>query len=471
MIKHIHKILSAVLLICAISGFSGCANQQPPSGGEDDKVPPRIKYLYPRPNTVNFSGNEITLEFDEYVDRRSFIDAFFVTPKPKGTLSYDWSGKEVTVEFEKGLEKNKTYLFVIGKVFKDVRNNPIGSPIQFAISTGPAIDKGKISGKVFGENFDRTFVFAYKQKPGEENNIDPEKNPPDYIMPVSTDGSYSFENLSAGKYRLFTVFDGDLNGLYDKVFERISIAEKDAEVSDISAQTGINFILKDVLVQEDYFSSKGFLNGLQTDSAGAVFSSVLRGEMNAGLKSKLYLYFKNRETPKEYITQKLSLKDTLGKEIKYVFNWQNDSLLEVSPTTGIYYGAAVNLSLEYVKNKQPHEFSVKFTIAEEKKFGEITGVIQDRYMIEYPVVLKLIKKDKPEISFTRFLTSDSLFSFTDVLEGGYYLIAYVDKDNNGKYETGQVFPFRPAERIFLYGQVLNLKGSWKIEKVSVVLSE
>ena len=94
------KILFVFAVLYCIAFFAGCANQQPPSGGEDDKVPPKIKYLYPRPNTVNFSGNELTIEFDEYVDRRSFIDAFFVTPKPKGTLSYDWSGKEVTVKFE-----------------------------------------------------------------------------------------------------------------------------------------------------------------------------------------------------------------------------------------------------------------------------------------------------------------------------------------------------------------------------------
>ena len=320
---------------------------------------------------------------------------------------------------------------------------------------------------MYGENFDKTYVFAYKQKPGEENNIDPEKTVPDYIMPVSTDGSYSFENLSAGKYRLFTVFDGDLNGLYDKVFERISIAEKDAEVSDTSAHTGINFILKDVLVQEEYFSSKGFLNGLQSDSVGAVFSNTARGEMNTGLKSKLYLYFKNRETPKDDITQKLTLKDTLGKEIKYVFNWQNDSLLEVTPTVGLYYGAAVNLSLEYIKNKQPHTFNLKFTVAEEKKFGEITGTVQERYRIEHPIVLKLIRKDKPEVSFTRVLAADSAFSFTEVLEGSYFLIAYVDSDRDGKYETGEAYPYKPAERVFLYGQVLNMKGTWKIENVLV----
>ena len=91
------KILIIFTALYIFAYFAGCANQQPPSGGEDDKMPPKIKYLYPRPNTVNFKGSEITLEFDEYVDRRSFIDAFFVTPKPKGGIEYDWSGKEVTV--------------------------------------------------------------------------------------------------------------------------------------------------------------------------------------------------------------------------------------------------------------------------------------------------------------------------------------------------------------------------------------
>lgn len=461
------KILFLFSILCCFASFSGCANQQPPSGGEDDKVPPKIKYLYPKPNTVKFSGNELTIEFDEYVDRRSFIDAFFVTPKPTGGIEYDWSGKEVTVTFNNGLDRNKTYLFVIGKAFKDIRNNQIGSPIQFAISTGAAIDKGKVSGKVYGENFERTFVFAYKIILGEENNIDPEKKLPDYVMPVSTDGSYSFENLSAGKYRLFTVFDGDFNGLYDKVFERISIAEKDVEISDTSAHTGINFILKDVLVQDEYYSSKTFLNGLQSDSVNAVFSSIARGESGVGLKSRYYFYFKNRESTKEEITKSFSLKDTLGKNIKLVFNWQNDSLLEATPTVGLYYRASLVLTLNYTKNKQQHKYTLKYTIAEEKKFGEISGIIQDRYRFDNPIVLRLIKKGKPEINFTKVLATDSVFSFTDVLEGSYYLVAYADKDGNGKYETGQAYPFKPAEKVFLYGQVLNLKGNWKIEKVSI----
>lgn len=167
--KSKFQIFVYIFSLCILASFQGCANQQPPPGGDDDKVPPKIKSLYPLPNSTNFKDNEIIIGFDEYVDRRSFTDAFFVSPKPKGEISYSWSGKEVTVKFEKGLEKNKTYLFVVGKLFKDVRNNSLSEPIQFAVSTGSTIDKGKVSGKIYGNNFEKVYVFAYKFTTGVEN--------------------------------------------------------------------------------------------------------------------------------------------------------------------------------------------------------------------------------------------------------------------------------------------------------------
>lgn len=447
--------------------FIGCANQQPPSGGDDDKVPPRIKYLYPKPNSTNFTGNEITIEFDEYVDRRSFIDAFFITPKPKGEISYDWSGKEVTIRFEKGLEKNKTYLFVVGKLFKDIRSNAISDPIQFAVSTGSNIDKGKISGKVFGNSFEKVFIFAYKYNQGGGNNIDPSKTYPDFIMPVSSDGSYKFENLSNGYYRLFSIFDNDINGLYDKDFEQISIGEKDIEISDTISHSGVNFINKDVLIQDDFYSGKDFFKNLKSDSVGMVFTNITEGDANIGMLSRYFIYFKNRESSKEELTSSIELKDTLNKKINMLYFWLNDSLLEVVPKSGLYYNAPLKLSLDYKHKSKSLKFSVIFTIADERKSGEISGMVSDMYSIESQVVVNLIKKDRRDINFVRVLSSDSVFSFADISEGTYYLIAYIDSDKNGKYNTGEAYPFKPSERIILYGTMLNLKGGWKIENVII----
>jgi hypothetical protein len=450
--------------VYVFASFTGCANQQPPPGGDDDKVPPRIKYIYPKPNTTEFTGNEVTIEFDEYVDRRSFTDAFFVSPKPKGNLSFDWSGKEVKVKFDKGLEKNKTYLFVIGKIFKDVRNNTISDPIQFAISTGSTIDKGKVSGKVFGNSFDRIYLFAYRYKDVSGSSIDPSKDYADFVMPVSNEGNYRFDNLSNGKYRFFAVFDNDGNGLYDKELERISVTDNDVEVKDTIPNTGINFVLNDVLVQPDYYSGKEFYKTLQPDSTGKIFSNITDGEKNVGLLSRYYFYFKNKSVTKDDIASSV-MQDTLGKKVKLIYNWLSDTLLEVVPTTGLYFNAPLSFKFNY--NNSEKKYKLNFTISDERKTGDIKGVVIDRYKINSSVVVDLINKNKKEINFSRTLTSDSTFTFEGIQGGTYYIVAYIDSDNNGRYTQGEYSPYKPAEKITLYSNVLNLKGGWNIENVAL----
>jgi len=463
-ISKIHIVIY-LFALGIFASFGGCANQQPPSGGEDDKVPPKIKYLYPRPDATNFSGDELTLEFDEYVDRRSFTDAFFVSPKPKGELAYSWSGKEVTVKFEKGLEKDKTYLFVIGKIFKDIRGNILSEPIQFAVSTGNIIDKGKISGKVYGNSFDREYVFAYKLKDAGLASIDASKDFPDFIMPVSNEGNYKFENLSNGKYRLFAVFDNDRNGLLDKEFEFISVTENDVEVKDTTPHTGVNFILKDVLLHQDFYSGKEFYKALIPDSSGMIFSNVISGDKNIGLLSRYYFYFKNHFLTKEEVAGTSSMQDTLGNKVRLVYNWMNDSLLEVVPTAGLYYNAPLSFKFNYTYNNTPYKYKLNFTIADERKTGEIKGTISDKYKIESPVIINLINKNKRELNYTRTITDDSTFSFPGLLEGTYYILAYIDSDKDGKYSAGDYFPYKPSEKVIVYSSVLNLKGGWNIENI------
>lgn len=457
------KIILYFSVLLVFAAFSGCANQQPPSGGDDDKVPPRIKYLYPRPNTVNFSGNEVTIEFDEYVDRRSFIDAFFVSPRPKGDPDFNWSGKEVTVKYKEGFEKNKTYLFVIGKLFKDIRNNYISEPIQFAISTGPSIDKGKVSGKVFGNSFEKEFVYAYKLTQGSEK--DPSKDYPDFIMPVSNDGNYRFENLSYGNYRFFVVFDNDRNGLYDKEFEYISVTEKDAEVKDTIPNTGFNFILKDELLPADFYSSKEFYKSLLPDTTGTVFSNITDGDKSIGMLSRYYFYFKNHTVTKDDVSRTSVMQDTLGNKIRLVYNWMNDTLLEVIPVSGLYSNAPLSFAFKYTKSGSERKYKLNFTIADERKTGEIKGLIADKYRFESPVVVNLINKNKRELNYSRTLTTDSTFSFPGLYEGTYYLIAFIDSDGDGKYTSGNYYPYKPSEKIIVYSTVLNLKGGWNIENV------
>ncbi|MEO6695046.1 MAG: Ig-like domain-containing protein, partial [Ignavibacteria bacterium] len=118
MLKYL--ICTAILIMMF---FYSCANQLPPSGGEDDKIAPKVVSISPKPDMKNYKGNKLVFRFDEYVDRRSFEESFYIFPKPAGVPSFDWSGKEVEVQLPVSLKKDQTYVVTIGNELKDVRGS------------------------------------------------------------------------------------------------------------------------------------------------------------------------------------------------------------------------------------------------------------------------------------------------------------------------------------------------------------
>ena len=202
--RIIKKIIASILFIISplaiLLLFQGCANQLPPGGGEEDKIPPKLTFQLPIPNSLNFQGNSIVLEFDEYVDRRSLQEAFHISPPVKGDVSFDWSGKEVEISFAKPLwktEPNKTFVITINSSLTDIRGNALTSPITFAFSTGPKIDKSGISGFVFNKNEKPLTILAYRLGLT-DSSYDPTKNLADYITETSSDGDYNLTNLTSG---------------------------------------------------------------------------------------------------------------------------------------------------------------------------------------------------------------------------------------------------------------------------------
>ena len=212
-ILNVRNYIIRVVFLAAFAGFYSCANQQPPGGGDEDKTPPKVSIIAPKPNSVNFRGNTISFEFNEYIDRRSFQDAFRTSPQIKGDIEFSWGTKDVEVKFPKDFDKidaNKTFVVTVSSALKDIRGNAITEPFSFAFSTGGRIDMGAISGKVYGAGKNVTSIFAYDLS----KSYDPTLNLPDYSTETNTEGSYTLTNMAAGRYRVLAVIDDDRNLLY-----------------------------------------------------------------------------------------------------------------------------------------------------------------------------------------------------------------------------------------------------------------
>lgn len=253
----------ALLLIAGTIGaefvFSGCANQLPPSGGDVDRTPPEITRVYPADGTINFRDDFFEIEFSEYIDKRSFREAVFISPYVNGNLEFNWNGTAVEVSFPEKLKDDITYTITIGTDVVDRNNNNrMASSFSFSFSTGAKIDKKLISGKIYGKETEGIFIYAYKVD-SETDTLLIRK--PDYISQSGANGQYSLYGLASGKYRVFAVNDKFKDLIYQQDIDEIGIPFKDVILNDAdSIYTNLNFMLLNADT-----TKPGFISCIMTD--------------------------------------------------------------------------------------------------------------------------------------------------------------------------------------------------------------
>ena len=240
--------ISAVFvpMIAAIFALlSGCAGQRLPEGGPIDTTVPEILEVYPFPNTTNFDGQHITLVFSKYVDRRSVEESIFISPYVRD-IEFDWSGKEVDINFPESLRKNTTYVVTIGTDVVDRRSpaNRMAKSFTLAFATGSQIDKGEIRGRLYDAKPSGVMVFAYRLDGLQADTLNPMTQKPDYITQCGNTGDYDLSHLAFGRYRLLAVRDEFRNLLYDPEIDAMSTAASDFTLNDVdSLRDGVNFQL------------------------------------------------------------------------------------------------------------------------------------------------------------------------------------------------------------------------------------
>ncbi|MGA7160409.1 MAG: Ig-like domain-containing protein [Bacteroidota bacterium] len=222
----------------------GCAGQRPPGGGPIDTTPPEIIAVYPAPNTTEYASSRISLEFSKYVERRSVEESIFISPYVKD-IEYDWSGREVELNFPGKLKKNTTYVVTVGTDVVDINNrNRMAHAFSFAFATGAEIDRGEIRGRVFDEKPVGVMIFAYQLDSLKADTLNPMTQKPDYITQTGNSGDYSLTHLSFGNYRVLAVRDEFRNLVYDPETDAMSTAPNDIRLNESdSVRSDLNFQL------------------------------------------------------------------------------------------------------------------------------------------------------------------------------------------------------------------------------------
>lgn len=244
-IKLLMKAIPGLLIGVSLMVISGCANQLAPGGGGLDTIPPEITEVYPENGTLNFSEKYIEFTFSEYVDKRTFKEALFISPAIDGDLETSWTNTSVKVYFPKELKSNTTYHVTVGTDVVDNNNkNRMAKAYPYVFSTGSKIDNGTITGTVFMDKPSGVMIFGYQAN---SDTIDPAKVKPDYISQVGSDGNFQLTGLARGKYRIFAVKDEYKDLLFQSDQDLIGVPTRDYTLTETDTLLkGLCFVLQKI---------------------------------------------------------------------------------------------------------------------------------------------------------------------------------------------------------------------------------
>ena len=138
------RILHLLILILLL----GCARQVPLNGGLKDLQPPQVISSTPADQALNFQGQKIILEFDEYVRQENLLNQLIITPRINGTYKTKVNKNVVTLDFEQPFDSATTYTLNFREGIKDITEGNVPPNMTFVFSTGTYLDSVSISGSV-----------------------------------------------------------------------------------------------------------------------------------------------------------------------------------------------------------------------------------------------------------------------------------------------------------------------------------
>lgn len=222
------RIFSRLVVVAVATIVCSCANIGRPSGGEKDSKGPEVYGAVPYPGTLNFSSDEVTFYFDEFIKPGNYRKEVFISPVPAEDPEIIVKNKTLRIKFNAPLKDSTTYVITLGTGILDFNEgNKMNKAYTYAVSTGDVLDSLKFSGMVndmwtgLGEKEIKVMLFPADKLDG--NNILDQR--PDYVTVTDGDGRFDFQFLAPGRYKIYGVQDVDNDFQFSGLTEKLALAE------------------------------------------------------------------------------------------------------------------------------------------------------------------------------------------------------------------------------------------------------
>jgi hypothetical protein len=169
----------------------------------------------------------------------------------------------------------------------------------------------------------------------------------------------------------------------------------------------------------------------------------------------------------------ITLVDSGRITIPWHYRWLSAATVELKPE------APLKSKLRYSVRIRPARISdlrgkagkdslrvFSFQTIDRDLFSTIEGAVRDTGTIDvggpiYVVAQQATVKETKEYEVR--LEHAGAFLLKDIPEGKYLLRAYRDRNGNGRYDPGRVFPYKPSERFTQYTDTLKVRARWPLE--------
>jgi len=203
----------ALVAALAATALGACAKSAFPPGGPLDTIPPYVVVAAPADSSTHVSRTSgVEILFSEGMDPTSVRDGLRLYP-PAGRALFDWSGRRVRVSWERPFAESTTYILLLSGAARDLRGVPMGRPLTIRFSTGPSLDRGRITGVLRAKTLPTKGVpiLAFADSLGPRP--DTSDVGPSYATETDTSGAYALTALPFDRgFTVHAFYDQNRNG-------------------------------------------------------------------------------------------------------------------------------------------------------------------------------------------------------------------------------------------------------------------
>jgi len=196
----------------AMAGMlGGCARQEAPPGGPEDRRPPVVVRTVPEAFDTVSDLREVRFDFDERISERvaggSLNEAVTVSPRG-GDVRVSHSRRSLSVRVEGGFEEGLVYRVTLRPAVSDLFGNQLADPFELVFSTGGALVPTTLAGEVWdritGSNTSDALVLASE---GPDSPV--------HQSVTDREGIFALRYLPSGRVTVTAFEDVNRNGAID----------------------------------------------------------------------------------------------------------------------------------------------------------------------------------------------------------------------------------------------------------------